>query len=626
MPNESLTRSPLHICLVAPTLLPKYVSLASHLSDAGHNVVFLFVPKDDLHGKKQKWSKTLKLPSDVSQIALPSKLDVPVTGNWNQQTSYKIFRYLFSLKETFDIIFFPEFQGIGYYSILAKNEALAFHETLVLVELFGPLKWRKIFENEYLDHYDDLIADFMEQECLRRADGVVCYDERILEWVREQEWSLPQKVCMISPFHEPALFEAFFDDFKRNSLKSQEGKIYPFPLVSVCIPTYNRPNLLAQALDSIRQQDYPKIEVVLVDDGSTMPEAVEFLNSLKPEFESKNWQIIRQENQYVGAALNNAVRHARGEYLLIMGDDNLAMPNEVSTFVLAAQKTGADILTCVIEYFRDDASVHPEHPNSWHWPPIGAAVSAGMFQNVFGDANAFIRKKVFESLGGYKEERGFCHEDWEFFSRAVLAGFKLEVVPIPLFQYRVHKDNEMQKVNLFHNYSQAILPYLNSVPKSLQDILKFAQGAKFRLENVERKEKVLRATLNPFTRFTKKIFGPSFKLVPLHDLKRIGRNRWLATGNDPQFLLSGKKFVPGTYCVEIQIEIFEKKNLFFSSCFYLDLGSGFQADTIISLPAQNGEIFQEITIPPGTRAVRFDPMSFPCKFRLAAFLMYRVSP
>jgi hypothetical protein len=69
-----------------------------------------------------------------------------------------------------------------------------------------------------------------------------------------------------------------------------------YPLVSVCLTTFNRPHLLAQALESLRSQDYPNFEVLLVDDGSDQPEALAFLDRLEPEFKAGGWRIIRQEN------------------------------------------------------------------------------------------------------------------------------------------------------------------------------------------------------------------------------------------------------------------------------------------------------------------------------------------
>ncbi len=129
-----------------------------------------------------------------------------------------------------------------------------------------------------------------------------------------------------------------------------------YPLVSVCLAAFNRPSLLAQALESLRCQDYTNFEVLLVDDGSDEPDALVFLDQLEPEFKAKGWRIIRQENNYVGAARNNGARHARGEYLLFMDDDNYAEPHEISTFVKAATYSRADVLTCAIKRFTGSAA------------------------------------------------------------------------------------------------------------------------------------------------------------------------------------------------------------------------------------------------------------------------------
>src|SRR5581483_10923551 len=97
-------------------------------------------------------------------------------------------------------------------------------------------------------------------------------------------------------------------------------------------------------LESLKAQDYSNFEVIVVDDGSTLPAAVAYLEELEPEFATRGWRILRQENRYPGAARNNAARHARGEYLLFMDDDNFAKPHEISRFVQVARRTGADLL------------------------------------------------------------------------------------------------------------------------------------------------------------------------------------------------------------------------------------------------------------------------------------------
>jgi cellulose synthase/poly-beta-1,6-N-acetylglucosamine synthase-like glycosyltransferase len=77
------------------------------------------------------------------------------------------------------------------------------------------------------------------------------------------------------------------------------------PLVSVVLVHHNRHILLQEAIASLEKQTYKHFEIVLVDDGSTDPEAIAFLNNLAwTWWEKKGWRVIREPNRYLGAARN----------------------------------------------------------------------------------------------------------------------------------------------------------------------------------------------------------------------------------------------------------------------------------------------------------------------------------
>jgi glycosyltransferase involved in cell wall biosynthesis/GT2 family glycosyltransferase len=250
------------------------------------------------------------------------------------------------------------------------------------------------------------------------------------------------------------------------------------PFVSVCITHHDRPKLLDAALESIRRQDYPNLEVVLVDDGSSTREAINFLNRLEPEFRRKRWTLIRQANRYLGAARNAAVKVARGEYVLFMDDDNLAQPNEVSTFVRAAAHTRADILTCCLDVFQS-AAPRPARTAPGHiWPFLGGAHAVGLLRNVFGDANAFFRRDVFERIGGFTEDVGVGCEDWELFARAALKGLRIEVVPEPLVRYRQSPQGMLHSTSQHANRMRALRPYLGLLPPSIRPFAHLARAGR----------------------------------------------------------------------------------------------------------------------------------------------------
>lgn len=253
---------------------------------------------------------------------------------------------------------------------------------------------------------------------------------------------------------------------------------YSTPLVSVCVVTYNNPGLLKQTLASIERQDYAHYEVIVVDDGSTLEEANLLLEELRQKFAPKGWKVLQQANRGPGAARNFAAQEAQGDFLFFMDDDNIAKRDEITTFVNVAEYTQSDVLTCVNDYFHGDKEPTDGQQPTGRWVPIGAAKTVGMFQNMYGDTNAMIRRSVFEFVGGFPDDYGYALEDWELFSKAVLAGFKLRTIPLPLYWYRLRLTSHSRTTAKHSNNVRTIRPYLDTIPTSLHHLVLFAQGMK----------------------------------------------------------------------------------------------------------------------------------------------------
>lgn len=249
----------------------------------------------------------------------------------------------------------------------------------------------------------------------------------------------------------------------------------PWPSISVCLVHYDRPALLAQALDSLRRQSYTNFNVVLVDDGSPSAAAQACLDGLDEEFARRGWKLVRQANAYLGAARNTAARHADGDYLLFMDDDNLAKPDELAVFAAVVRRTGADILTTVSDVFADtDNGGSPPTASRQLWIPLGNAQGLGVFRNVFGDANALVRRRTFLDLGGFTEDYGLGHEDWEFFAKASLAGADLQLVPEPLFWYRVNAASMLRAGDSAADHARSLRPYWAGLPRGIGPVLAYA--------------------------------------------------------------------------------------------------------------------------------------------------------
>lgn len=97
----------------------------------------------------------------------------------------------------------------------------------------------------------------------------------------------------------------------------------PPPLVSVILPTFNRAGVLSRAIDSVLDQTYKNIELIIVDDGSTDNTG----NFLK-KYDNKLC-YIHQSNRGVSAARNTGIRQAKGRFIAFIDSDDKWMPSKL---------------------------------------------------------------------------------------------------------------------------------------------------------------------------------------------------------------------------------------------------------------------------------------------------------
>jgi glycosyltransferase involved in cell wall biosynthesis len=250
-------------------------------------------------------------------------------------------------------------------------------------------------------------------------------------------------------------------------------------LVSICLAHYNRPQELKEALDSIRRLHYRNFELIIVDDGSTSAEALTFLEAIRKEDFGFPLQVHTQPNLYLGASRNLAARHARGEYLLFMDDDNLAKPDEITTLVNAMEHANADIITSFADTFWSKDIGKLESAARKRIVYFGADLTSGMYRNPYGDSNCLVRRSTFEKLGGFTEDYKIGRDDQEFFSRAVLNGMKLYVLPEAVYWYRLSRTRMRQsQFSQFAGLQRVSNPYIEvpGLPVEYANILRYSQG------------------------------------------------------------------------------------------------------------------------------------------------------
>ena len=114
-------------------------------------------------------------------------------------------------------------------------------------------------------------------------------------------------------------------------------------MISVIVPVYNTEKFLNRCVDSILNQTYGDLEILLVDDGSTdkSPAICEEYAAVDPRV-----KVVHRENGGLSAARNTGIENATGEYFLFLDSDDEMLPTMAEELLFALEKTDADIAIC----------------------------------------------------------------------------------------------------------------------------------------------------------------------------------------------------------------------------------------------------------------------------------------
>ena len=231
-----------------------------------------------------------------------------------------------------------------------------------------------------------------------------------------------------------------------------------------------------QALKSLAAQTYTEFDVILIDDGSEDDRTQRLLERLEPVFQMRKWTILRTTNGYVGRARNLGARLAKGDFLLFMDDDNVATPGMIEALAYAAARSGADIVTSFASVFNGKGSPDRYTSIVETYLPVGGALGYALSGNAISDTNALIRRELFERLGGFSEDYGLGHEDFELFLRAALQGADILVVPESLYWYRRLSTSMISVTPHAANRARSLRPFLEHFGPDMAELLVVAHG------------------------------------------------------------------------------------------------------------------------------------------------------
>ena len=232
------------------------------------------------------------------------------------------------------------------------------------------------------------------------------------------------------------------------------------PLVSVVVITYNSAQYVLETLNSIKEQSYSNIELIISDDCSkdkTVEICRDWLAENKEKF-VRTELITVEKNTGTSANINRGIKASKGKWIKSIAGDDCLLPNCISDNVSHVIKN--EHVNILFSRVKPIGNV--EEGRKWPFlnpEPFFSAFTPRQFRILLCERNflpapsVFMRKSVWEQLGGYNEDIPLL-EDWPMWMKATQMGYKLSFMNKETAEYRF-SDSSSSQVNLSSAYLES---------------------------------------------------------------------------------------------------------------------------------------------------------------------------
>jgi glycosyltransferase involved in cell wall biosynthesis len=207
---------------------------------------------------------------------------------------------------------------------------------------------------------------------------------------------------------------------------------------SIVITSFNQRKFIGQAIDSALSQKGTDVEVIVVDDGST---------DGSQEFISSNFgstvKLIEQKNKGPSCAANSGLEASSEQFIALLGGDDVCHPDRLVKQLDYLQSDQKDLVFCTPEIIDSDG----EKLADSDFPVFSRIVNQEDFlKSLLREGNflcapsVVFRKEVVDKIGNFKA--GLVHlQDYEYWIRCLISGFKIGRIEEKLISYRRHDAN-----------------------------------------------------------------------------------------------------------------------------------------------------------------------------------------
>lgn len=211
------------------------------------------------------------------------------------------------------------------------------------------------------------------------------------------------------------------------------------PLVTIIAVCYNHARFITECLDSIRNQAYPHVQLIIMDDSS-QDDSVKIIRDWVQRYGIECNVIAHQKNQGLCRTLNEALELALGKYISLIATDDSWLPDKLSRQVAIMEALPSDVGIVYSDAYQMDehgqrlSKMFIAAHRQFETMPEGNLRESLIEGNFIPAMATLIRRDVYDRVGYYDERLAF--EDWDFWLR-VTCHFRFTYCPHPSANYRI---------------------------------------------------------------------------------------------------------------------------------------------------------------------------------------------
>lgn len=198
------SRRSLRVCIASPDIVGPIrnggvgtacTALAQELAKVGHRVTLFYTSNFYENGNAQTWIDFYKtfgiafVPLEA-KVQPPPHLNPTIYESDPAERSYRVYAWL--RDQEFDVIHFPDYIGLGYFTALAKSQGLHFQNTVICTTAHAPTMWARLSNASMINDLPIVLRDRMERGLVAASDVLISPSRYMIDWMAERDWTLPK--------------------------------------------------------------------------------------------------------------------------------------------------------------------------------------------------------------------------------------------------------------------------------------------------------------------------------------------------------------------------------------------------------------------------------------------------